>query len=192
MKGKFPLRPRNFFTPVSCFSSWITNFSPYCRALHVGVQLRGPHQHDRTREQQGVAGQGGATRAACGLLGVHLRNVAEPVAWQGGEPTLLGLEFFQKVVQLEHRYKKPNQRIENDLQTNGTLLDDSWGAFFKENDFLVGISIDGPRAIHDAYRLDKGGRGTFDSVMRGLACLQKHKVEYNVLTTIHSGNARQP
>ena len=78
------------------------------------------------------------------------------------------------------------------MQTNGTLLDDEWAAFFKEHDFLIGISIDGPRPLHDVYRVDKGGRPTFDKVMRGLRLLQKHGVEYNILTTVNRVNGDYP
>ena len=83
-------------------------------------------------------------------------------SWQGGEPTLMGLDFFRKVVALEKKYAKPFQRIENDLQTNGTLINEEWCEFLKANRFLVGLSIDGPREIHDQYRVTKGGRPTFD------------------------------
>ena len=111
------------------------------------------------------------------------------VAWQGGEPTrVMGLDFFRRSIELERKYAAPGQRILNTIQTNGTLLDDEWGAFLKENDFLVGISVDGPRAMHDAYRVDKGGKPTFDRVMRGLDVLRRHEVDWNVLTTIHAVN----
>src|SRR5215469_1339645 len=76
-------------------------------------------------------------------------------SWQGGEPTMLGLDFFRDIVEIQKRYAPEGRRISNDLQTNGTLLDDAWCAFLKENDFLVGISIDGPRELHDAYRVDR-------------------------------------
>ncbi len=113
-------------------------------------------------------------------------------AWQGGEPTLMGLEFFQQAVGYQQKYRKPGMRIHNALQTNGVLLDDEWASFFKANDFLIGISIDGPRELHDAYRVDKGGQPTFDRVIRGLNFLKKHQVEFNVLTTVHAGNADYP
>ena len=110
------------------------------------------------------------------------------VAWQGGEPTMMGLDFFRRAIELERIHARPGQRILNTIQTNGTLLDDEWGAFLKDNDFLVGISIDGPRAMHDAYRVDKGGKPTFHRVLRGLDVLKRHGVEWNVLTTIHAVN----
>lgn len=112
-------------------------------------------------------------------------------AWQGGEPTLLGVDFFKKIVALEQRYANGKQ-ITNGLQTNGVLLDDAWAGFLAENRFLVGVSIDGPRELHDAYRVDKGGRATFDRVMRGIGVLKQHKVEFNTLTTVHRANAEHP
>ena len=90
------------------------------------------------------------------------------IAWQGGEPTLMGLEFFRRAVGLAARHARPGMRVEHTIQTNGTKLNGDWARFFKENDFLVGLSIDGPRELHDAYRRDKGGKPTFDRVMRGL------------------------
>ena len=103
------------------------------------------------------------------------------VAWQGGEPTLMGLDFFRRSIEIQNRLCRPGMRILNRIQTNGTRIDDVWAAFFKENGFLVGISLDGPREMHDAYRRDKGAQGTFDRVMRGLGALQRHDVDYNVL-----------
>ena len=122
------------------------------------------------------------------LLEGHARSPEVVVAWQGGEPTMMGLDFFRRSIELERKYAAPGQRILNTIQTNGTLLDDEWGRFLKENDFLVGISIDGPRQMHDAYRVDKGGKPTFDRVMRGLDVLRRHEVDWNVLTTIHAVN----
>ncbi|MCG8346325.1 MAG: anaerobic sulfatase maturase [Chloroflexales bacterium] len=113
-------------------------------------------------------------------------------AWQGGEPTLMGLAFFQRAVELQQKCRKPGMRIYNAFQTNGVLLDDDWGEFFKANDFLIGLSIDGPHELHDAYRVDKGGRPTFDRVMRGLSFLKKHRVDFNILTTVHAVNADHP
>ncbi|MDX2344073.1 MAG: radical SAM protein, partial [Acidimicrobiia bacterium] len=108
--------------------------------------------------------------------------------WQGGEPTLLGLDFYEKAVALQHAHARPGMRITNALQTNGTLLDDDWCHFLKKHDFLVGISIDGPQELHDAYRVDKGGLPTHHRVMAGLDLLKRHEVEFNVLTTVHAAN----
>lgn len=110
-------------------------------------------------------------------------------AWQGGEPTLMGLDFFKRAVELQQQYRKPGMRIHNAFQTNGVLLDDDWCRFFHQHNFLIGLSVDGPKEIHDAYRVDKGGRPTFDRVMAGLALLKKHRVEFNILTTVHAANA---
>jgi uncharacterized protein len=112
--------------------------------------------------------------------------------WQGGEPLLMGLDFFRRAVSLQEAHRKPEMRILNALQTNGTLLDDDWCRFFRERDFLVGLSLDGPRRVHDAYRVGKGGNPSFDRVMAGLALLKQHAVEFNILTTVHAANAARP
>jgi uncharacterized protein len=112
-------------------------------------------------------------------------------AWQGGEPTLLGVDYFRKVVALQRRYAGPRIII-NVLQTNGTLLDDEWGNFLRENRFLVGLSVDGPRELHGAYRLDRGQKPTFDRVMAGFECLKRHKVEFNTLTVVNRQNSLRP
>ncbi|MCB0196633.1 MAG: anaerobic sulfatase maturase [Anaerolineae bacterium] len=114
------------------------------------------------------------------------------VAWQGGEPTLMGLDFYRKAMALEEKYRRPGMTFLNTMQTNGTLLNDEWCEFFKEHNFLIGLSIDGPRELHDIYRVDKGGKPTFDKVMRGLRLLQKHGVAYNLLTTVNRVNADYP
>lgn len=113
-------------------------------------------------------------------------------AWQGGEPTLMGLEFFERAVEFQKKHRKPGMKVINALQTNGTILDDEWCAFFKEHDFLIGLSLDGPRKLHDKYRVDKGGKASFDRVMEGLDFLKKHQVEFNILTTVHAGNVEHP
>jgi len=110
------------------------------------------------------------------------------VAWQGGEPTLMRLEFFKHSVELVNMYKRPDQTVEHTFQTNGILLDDEWCIFFKEHNFLVGLSVDGPRELHNAYRVDRQGGGTFDLVMRGWRALQKHGVEFNILCTVNAAN----
>lgn len=110
-------------------------------------------------------------------------------AWQGGEPTLMGLDFFRRAVLLQEQYRKPDTCILNTMQTNATTFTEEWCRFFQENNFLLGISLDGPRALHDAYRVDKGGSPTFDRVMAGIALAQNHEVEYNILATVHAANA---
>lgn len=114
------------------------------------------------------------------------------IAWQGGEPTLMGLDFFRRAVDLAEQLKKPHQTVRYTMQTNGILLDDAWGQFFKENRFLIGLSLDGPRDLHDAYRVDKGGRGSFDKVMQAAHTLKQNGAEFNILTTVHAANVEYP
>lgn len=133
------------------------------------------------------------------ILETHIRQYIEGqdrdqvvFSWQGGEPTLLGLEFFHKVVALEQKYKKSNQRIENDLQTNGTLLNDEWGAFLNQHGFLVGLSIDGPQQLHDVYRVSHDGKPTFDKVFAAAQMLHRYHVPFNTLTVVNRVNAKRP
>jgi uncharacterized protein len=129
------------------------------------------------------------------LVREYIEGVTGPevvFSWQGGEPTLMGLEFFRKVVALQARYARPGQAIENDLQTNATLLDDEWCRFLKEHRFLVGLSIDGPREIHDVCRREKGGGPTFDKVLAAARRMRRHGVPFNTLTCVHRHNARRP
>jgi uncharacterized protein len=125
------------------------------------------------------------------LIETH-RSKEVTVAWQGGEPTLMGIDFFRKAIVFQEQYRKPGMTFENTIQTNGTLLNDEWCEFLKENNYLVGLSIDGPRELHDANRVDKAGGPTFDKVMKGLRLLQKHGVEYNILTTVNAVNSEHP
>jgi uncharacterized protein len=121
------------------------------------------------------------------LLESH-RTPEVTVAWQGGEPTLMGLDFFRRSVEFVQKYRRHGQVVDYTFQTNGVLLDDAWCEFLKANNFLVGLSVDGPRPIHDTYRLNRGGKGTFDQVMRGWEHLRKHGVEFNVLCTVNAAN----
>lgn len=111
------------------------------------------------------------------LLDSHRDASEVVVAFQGGEPTMMGLDFFRRTVELEHQLARPGQRVLNTIQTNATLLNDAWGQFLAEHNFLVGVSLDGPAELHDAYRVDKGGKPTFDRVMRGLQVLHRHHVD---------------
>ncbi len=122
------------------------------------------------------------------LIEAHGQATEVAIAWQGGEPTLMGLDFFRRSVEIAGRYLRPDQRAIYTIQTNGTQLDADWAQFFVEHEFLVGISIDGPREMHDTYRVNKGGKGSFDQVMRGLSFLREAGVEFNVLTTVHAAN----
>ena len=112
--------------------------------------------------------------------------------WQGGEPLLMGLDFFRRALAAQERHRPRGVRVVNTLQTNGVGLTDAWGAFLAEHRFLVGISLDGPAALHDAYRVDKAGRPTHERVMRGVELLRRHGVAFNVLATVHAANAAHP
>lgn len=125
------------------------------------------------------------------LLAAH-RTPEVTVAWQGGEPTLMGLEFFQRSIELVEKHKKPGQQVTHTLQTNGTRLTDDWGRFFKQHNFLVGLSIDGPQPLHDTYRVDKRDRGTFHQVMQGWQILKRHQVDINILCTVNAANGDHP
>jgi len=140
--------------------------------------------------------KGGSFRMSEEIQESYIRQVIQghrssevTIAWQGGEPTLMGLDFFRRSIDLEQKHIRTGQKIINTIQTNGTLLDDEWCAFLHDNDFLVGISIDGPKELHDKLRVDMGGGPTFERVMTGLRLLKKHQVEHNALVTINSINA---
>lgn len=135
------------------------------------------------------------SRMSAATLEEYIRQLLEShrvprvtVAWQGGEPTLMKVEFFKRAVELVEMYRKPGQTVQHTFQTNGILLDDEWCAFFKEHDFLVGLSVDGPRELHDAYRVDRRKQGTFDLVMKGWQALRRHGVEFNILCTVNAAN----
>ena len=121
------------------------------------------------------------------LLAAH-RTPEVTVAWQGGEPTMMGLDFFRRSMDVVERHRDPNQRVQHTIQTNGVLIDERWASFFAEHGFLVGLSVDGPRDIHDAYRKDKRGEGSFDRVLRGYRHLQAAGVDVNILCTVHREN----
>jgi uncharacterized protein len=172
-------------------------------AFHVMTKPIGPICNLDCRycfylEKEKLFPQGENFRMSDRVLEEYIRQYIEAqsapevsFAWQGGEPTLLGVDFFRKVVALQKKYANGKQ-ITNALQTNGTMLDDQWCSFFTENKFLIGISIDGPRDLHDRYRVDKQQHPTFDRVMRGLEFLKKHKSEFNTLTVVNRANSQQP
>jgi len=114
------------------------------------------------------------------------------IAWQGGEPTLMGLDFFRRAMAVERKCLKPGQSVENTIQTNGILIDSEWCRFLRDNRFLVGISLDGPRHLHDAYRRDKAGNPTFDRVVEAVRLMQQHGVDFNILCTVNAVNGRHP
>lgn len=137
-------------------------------------------------------------RMAESVLELHIKQYIEAqtgsevvFSWQGGEPTLMGLEFFQRVVELQKKYAKPHQAIENDLQTNGILLDEDWCAFLKKNNFLVGLSIDGPADLHDIHRYNKGGKPTHAKVMHAVMLLHQYQVPFSALCVVNRDNSKR-
>ena len=149
-------------------------------------------------EKRALFGSGEKFRMSDNTLSAFIKNyiASQPTpvvefVWQGGEPTLLGQAFFQRVIALQQPYAR-QKTIRNVIQTNGTLLDEAWCRFLKKHDFMVGISLDGPKNIHDRYRRDGKGRGTFEKVIRGLRLLQRHGVEYNVMACVARDTAVKP
>jgi uncharacterized protein len=129
------------------------------------------------------------------LLELYVKQLLESheapnvtIAWQGGEPTLMGLDFFRRSIELVERYRKPGQEIEHTIQTNGTKIDEAWCAFFREHRFLVGLSMDGPPDIHDRYRVDKGGGPTHHRVLAAALLMAEQGVDVNILCTVHTAN----
>ena len=149
-------------------------------------------------EKQALFSPGEQYRMSDDVLSAFITNyiTSQPTplvefVWQGGEPTLLGIDFFRRVIELQKHFTGA-KTITNSLQTNGTLLTDEWCTFLRNHKFMVGISLDGPKEVHDRYRRDRKGKGSFDRVMHGLRLLQKHKVEYNVLACVARETAKQP
>lgn len=129
----------------------------------------------------------------------YLRNLLEAspngqvtIPWQGGEPIMRGIDFFRQAVKWAKDFARPEQEVKHAIQTNGTLINTEWAKFLRENDFLVGISIDGPKEIHDIYRVNRAGRPTYSQVKRGWELLVEHGVSTNVLCTVHAGNQHYP
>jgi uncharacterized protein len=117
-------------------------------------------------------------------LAAHPDGFPVNFAWQGGEPTLMGVDFFRRAVALQQHHRRDGQAVTNSFQTNGVLIDDDWAAFFKAHDFLVGVSVDGPRGVHNQHRVDPSGTGSFDRVMAGAEVLKRHGVAYNALSCV--------
>ncbi len=139
---------------------------------------------------------GSRFRMADDLLETYIRQYIEGqqvpevnIAWQGGEPTLMGVDFFRRSIEYVEKYRKPGMQVLYSMQTNGTLLNDEWCELFKEHNFLIGLSLDGTPEMHDAYRVDKGGAPTSGKVLAAAKLLQDHAVEFNILTTVHAANA---
>ncbi len=152
------------------------------------------------REKEALFEEHEKWRMSDEILDAYCKNYIEALAghpevhfaWQGGEPTLMGLDFYRKAVQLQQKYAAPGQVIRNSFQTNGIVIDDDWARFFKKNGFLVGLSLDGPKEVHDPYRVFIDGRPTFSRIMRTLRTLQKHKVDFNILCSVQHLNAQKP
>ena len=173
-------RPTAFTTMIKPVGSLCNLDCDYCYYLGK-ADLYGGHQPKMSDE----------------LLERYISQYIEAVqvptvtfCWHGGEPLLAGIDFYEKAVALQNRYRGTKQ-IENSLQTNGLLINPDWCDFFRDNNFLIGLSIDGPKDIHDAYRHDRGGHPTFDRVMRGLEMMAVSGVEYNTLSTINNRCAGQ-
>ncbi len=113
-------------------------------------------------------------------------------AWHGGEPTLAGLDFYRKAVELQRKYRLPGQEVVNGIQTNATLLDEDWCRFFSRENFLVGVSLDGPEKLHNQNRRNRSGKPVFKEVLKGLECLKKHGVIFEILCVVHRGNVGNP
>jgi uncharacterized protein len=125
----------------------------------------------------------------------HIDASPEPVirfSWHGGEPTVLGLDYFRRIVALQRRHKPPNRRIANGIQTNGTLLDEDWCRFFATEGFAVGLSLDGAQEMHDRYRVTKDQKPTHEQTMRGYKLLQKHRVNTDILCVVNAYNVQFP
>jgi uncharacterized protein len=177
------LGPRNFHVMAKPAGSTCNLDCKYCFYLSKEHLQNGPGTGEMDDETLDL------------FVQQYIQGVTGPevvFSWQGGEPTLRGLDFFRRVVALQKKYAKANQRVENDLQTNGVLLNEEWAAFLKENKFLVGLSIDGPRELHDYYRVNKGGAPTFDKVVAAAKLLRRHGVRFNTLTCVHRINASRP
>ncbi len=149
-------------------------------------------------EKKGMFSSGHNFRMDDATLETYVRQYIESqpgdevdFTWQGGEPTLLGVSFFEKAVALQQKYAN-GKRIANSMQTNGTLLNDEWATFLRKHDFLMGISIDGPPNFHDTYRAKRCGGPSSDQVLRGIEVLQQHGVRFNTLTVVNRQNAKWP
>lgn len=178
-----PGRAYRFHTMVKPTGALCNLDCPYCFYLHK-TELLGHKPGERIDDA---------------VLEQHVRqyieaNSGEEVvfSWQGGEPTIMGLPFFEKVVALQRRFARPGQRIENDLQTNGLLIDRAWVNFLNTHGFHVGLSIDGPAHLHDRYRVTKGGRPTFELVMSVARLLQAAGVSFAALCVVNRDVAREP
>lgn len=177
--------------------------SPHEQGIHVVAKPAGPQcnlncEYCFYKDKTSLFAPADTYRMSPDILSRFIREyvTCQPTpfvefVWQGGEPTLAGLDFFDTVVELQKPFRR-TKHISNSLQTNGTLLDKGWCDFLKKNNFLVGISLDGPKDIHDRYRKDLRGNGTFERTYRGLKLLQQFGIEYNVMAAVARDTAMQP
>lgn len=150
--------------------------------------------------KQDLLNQSKHPRMPITILEQHIRqyieaqsgNTSVTFTWQGGEPTLMGIEFFETVIAIQQKYAPADMTIYHDIQTNGLLLDDKWCNFLIKHNFLVGISIDGPKALHNKYRRTNNDKPTFDLVMRAIARLKHYQIPFNALCVVNADNAKQP
>ena len=173
-------RPTAFTTMIKPVGSACNLDCDYCYYLGKAALYEGrqPKMSDELLER---------------YISQYIEAVQVPVVtfcWHGGEPLLAGIDFYEKAVALQNKYRG-NKQIENSLQTNGLLVNADWCDFFRRNNFLIGLSLDGPKDIHDAYRRDRGGHPTFDRVMKALEMMAVSGVEYNTLSTINDRCAGQ-
>lgn len=163
----------------------------------------GPHCNLRCTycfycEKEALFTGGKSYRMADEVLEAYVREyvAAQPgpcvsFDWQGGEPTTVGIGFFRRAMELQKKYAG-GKKVSNTLQTNGTLINDEWCEFLARNNFLVGLSLDGPKSVHDIYRVDREGRGSHSRVVKALEKMQRHGVEVNILATVNRANSTQP
>jgi uncharacterized protein len=180
----------------------VTPLSPYATPAHILIKPAGPDCNLRCKycfytEKHALFAKNGPCRMPDIILEQCIRSylASQPTrevefAWQGGEPTLLGVAFFQRALELQKKYGE-GRIISNSIQTNGTMLDDAWCEFLARERFLVGISVDGPRPIHNRYRVSADGNGSFDKVMKAVQCMRKHGVEFNALTCVTRESAAE-
>ena len=206
------MEPSTPTTPVSLITPFLPGFRPLVRQrvsaptgrpFHVMTKPIGPLCNLDCKycfylEKEQLVSTGGNFRMSEEVLETYIRQYLSQqhvpeisFAWQGGEPTLLGVEFFRKVVALQKKHAH-GKKISNAFQTNGTLLNDEWCEFLAQNRFLVGLSVDGPPKLHNAYRVDKKGGPTYEKVAHGLKFLKKHGVEFNTLTVVNRRNSQKP
>ena len=206
------MEPSTPTTPVSLITPFLPGFRPLVRQrvsaptgrpFHVMTKPIGPLCNLDCKycfylEKEQLVSTGGNFRMSEEVLETYIRQYLSQqhvpeisFAWQGGEPTLLGVEFFRKVVALQKKHAH-GKKISNAFQTNGTLLNDEWCEFLAQNRFLVGLSVDGPPKLHNAYRVDKKGGPTYEKVAHGLKFLKKNGVEFNTLTVVNRRNSQKP